>query len=195
MENAFIEIYKNKRYDFFRWRSETNIAFKIMMASMFACLTAIGASVRFYLPFTPVPITLQVFFVLLSGVALGKWYGGLSQTIYVGLGVAGIPWFTTQSALTGVTGGYLLGFIFAAAMIGWITDKHIKIRNFYGMFVLMLVAVGIIYTFGALQFSLILRTGFYETMSLAVLPFIVADIFKACIAATIGCAITPKEAY
>ena len=195
MENAFIKLYKNKRHDFFKWRSETSFAFKIVLASLFACLTALGALVRFHLPFTPVPVTLQVFFVLLSGVALGKWYGGLSQTIYIGLGAAGIPWFTAQGSLTGVTGGYLIGFIFAAILVGWLTDKDIKMRSFLGMSTIMLLAIGIIYTLGALQLSLVLETDFYKTMSLAVFPFIAADIVKALVAASIGCVITPKEIY
>ena len=195
MYNTFVDVYKNKRDSFFKWRSETTVVHKVVMAFTFACFTGMGAYVKFYLPFTPVPLTLQVFFVLLSGVVLGKWYGGLSQTIYVGLGAIGIPWFTTQSALIGVTGGYLLGFIFAAEMIGRFTDKNIQLRNFQGMLVLMFLAVGIIYAFGALQFSLIMGTNFYETMTLAVLPFIVGDVLKAGVAATIGCAITPKKAY
>ena len=195
MENAFIEIYKNKRYNFFRWRNETNVVYKVIMAFTFACLIGFGAMIRFYLPFTPVPITLQVFFVLLSGIVLGRWYGGLSQITYVGLGAAGVPWFTAQSALMGVTGGYLVGFIFAAMMVGWLTDKNVRVRSFPGMLVLMLLSVGVIYAFGALQFSLIMETNFYETISLAVLPFIAGDVLKACAVATIGCAIMPKESY
>jgi biotin transport system substrate-specific component len=196
MEYAFITLYKNKRFDFFKWRCEAHILYKLIIVFLFTCLTALGASFfRFYLPFTPVPITLQVFFVLLAGIVLGKWYGGLAQLFYVGFGVVGIPWFTTASALTGVTGGYLIGFIFAALFIGWCADRYISMRDVRGMLLLMFLAVGIIYAFGAIQFSVVMGTNIRETMTLAVLPFVLGDLVKAFFAASAGYFILPKTAY
>ncbi len=195
MEATFINKYRQKRYNFFKWREETTILNKISLAFLFACLTALGASIRLYFPFTPVPLTLQVFFVLISGLILGKWYGGLSQVFYVGMGVAGIPWFTAQSALTGVTGGYLVGFILAATIIGWFSHKYLQTRNILGMTLLMFTAVTVIYTCGALQFSWILHTNFPETLSLAVLPFIGKDILTALTVASLGYGIMPKNSF
>ena len=61
---------------------------------------------KFYLPGNAlVPITGQTFAILLAGVVLGRW-GGISQCIYVGLGVMGVPWF---ASVTGSTIGYLIG--------------------------------------------------------------------------------------
>jgi biotin transport system substrate-specific component len=118
--NSFKDIfikYESAKYDFFKWRFESKFAKKLVLAFFFACLTGIFAQLRFYLPYTPVPITGQVFAVLLSGVILGNLYGGISQGLYAALGVAGVPWFSGGKAgleiFTGVTGGYIIGFIFS----------------------------------------------------------------------------------
>jgi biotin transport system substrate-specific component len=194
METTFINIYRTKRYNFFKWKEETTLLNKLSMIFLFACLTALGASIKIYLPFTPVPITLQVFFVLLSGIVLGKWMGGLSQIFYVGMGAAGIPWFTAQSALTGITGGYLIGFILAATFIGWALHSRIGTRCFWGITGVMIAAVAIIFTCGSLQLAFILQTNLYQTLSLGVIPFIGKDILTALVVASLGYGIIPKTA-
>ena len=141
MDTAFINVYKHKRNTFFKWREETHIINKVSLAFLFACLTAAGAAVKVFFPFTPVPMTLQVFFVLLGGLILGKWYGGLAQVFYVGMGAAGVPWFTAQSALIGVTGGYLIGFIFAAFLIGWLAQTRVHTHYFWGLAVVMILCL------------------------------------------------------
>ena len=85
----------------------------------FALFTALMAQIEFPLWFTPVPITGQTFAVLLAGAALG-WRAGLaSQALYVGLGAVGLPFYSGGdggwNVVTGATGGYLVGFIAAAA--------------------------------------------------------------------------------
>lgn len=137
--------------------------------------------------------------MLLSGILLGKWYGGLSQSLYVGIGSLGMPWFANgKGGLTiifGITGGYLIGFILAATVIGWFTERYIRVRTFSCLIPLILLGIGLIYAVGALQFSLIMRTRFSETMKLAVLPFIPADITKAVIVGFISRTITTRYAY
>jgi biotin transport system substrate-specific component len=192
--------YRQARYNFFKWRYESNFAHKLALAFIFAGLTGLGAQLRIYLPFTPVPITAQVFFVLLSGVVLGKWYGGASQLIYIGLGGAGLPWFAGMNSgwayLTGVTGGYIIGFVVAATIIGWFVDNFVRARNFTFQLSLMLFGVVIIYALGALQFYLVLASlGFKEVVAMAVLPFIPGDILKALAAVGAATMLLPKEAY
>jgi biotin transport system substrate-specific component len=135
---------------------------------------------------------MQVFFVLLSGVVLGKYYGGLSQAMYAGLGFFGIPWFTSPSALYGITGGYIIGFVFASMAVGWINEKRDK-KNLSRAFISMALGVGIIYALGALQFSLVMHTGMYETMMMAVIPFIAFDMVKAFGASMAGHMIMPGK--
>jgi biotin transport system substrate-specific component len=194
-----LEKYKSARYSFFKWRFESTFANKMILALGFAGLTGLVAQLRFYLPYTPVPVTGQVFAVLLSGVILGRWYGGMSQVFYAGLGALGVPWFAGGTAgmkvLIGVTGGYIIGFIFASLIIGWFTDRYVKSRSFMGLLGLMLLGIGIIYLFGVVQVSLVLGVNAQKAIALGALPFIGVDIYKALIASAIAAAVTPGSAY
>jgi biotin transport system substrate-specific component len=215
--------FKRARYNFFKTRYEMDFVYKVGAAFILAGFTGLMAQTRIYLPFTPVPITGQVFPALLAGFVLGKWYGGMSQLFYAMLGGLGIPWFAPKAGesiftsggvnvLIGPTGGYIAGFIVAAFMIGQLTDSYIKSRGFKNQLFIMLGGVAIIYTLGALQFyyfatnspalqdwimmSLGSTTfGFKETVFAAVLPFIPGDILKAVGAALLGTALLPKESF
>jgi biotin transport system substrate-specific component len=198
LKNILVK-YESARYNFFKWRFESNAANKVVLAIAFACLTGIFAQLRFHLPYTPVPVTGQVFAVLLSGVILGKWYGGMSQGLYAGLGAAGIPWFSDGKAgmeiLSGVTGGYIIGFIFASLIIGWFTDRYLKSRSFAGLFSLMLLGITIIYFFGVVHLSLVLGVNAQKAIELGAIPFIGIDIYKALIVSAIAAAIVPRKAF
>jgi len=198
LKNMLIK-YESARYNFFKWRFDSPAANKVALAFAFACLTGIFAQLRFYLPYTPVPVTGQVFAVLLSGVILGKWYGGLSQGLYAGLGAAGIPWFNGGKAgmeiLSGVTGGYIIGFIAASLVIGWFTDRYLKSRSFAGLFSLMLIGIAIIYFFGVVQLSMILGVNAQKAIELGAIPFVGVDIYKALIVSAIAAAIVPRKAF
>ena len=169
---------------------------KFAIAFLMACLTALGAQVYIFLPFTPVPITLQVFFVLMSGVVLGKGFGGLSQVMYLGMGLVGLPvfaeWNGGVSILLGVSGGYLLGFVVASTIIGWAIDSK-NWRSKKSLFGLMLLGTGIIYAIGSIQLALILQTGFLRTLNLGVFPFVAGDLLKAVTAAFFGAIILPIQ--
>ncbi len=197
----YIDKYKNARYNFFHWRYELNVVYKISLAFCFACLTGLLAQLRFYLPGTPVPVTGQVFAVLLAGVLLGK-YGGISQCMYVGIGAFGVPWFSGFNAgfayLAGPTGGYIIGFIIAAFFIGFVVDRYTQSRNFLSMLTLMFFSTLIlIYIPGLIQLYLWMGASIniWKLLTIAVLPFIAADIIKTVIAAVIATGITPKIAY
>src|SRR4030067_2093739 len=102
------------KYNTFKWRYELSIPKKLGMALGMAAIVGILAQVRFPLPWSPVPITGQTFAVLLAGVLLGRWWGGVSMAVYAGLGAAGLPWFQNFSGglayMAGPTGGYIIGF-------------------------------------------------------------------------------------
>ncbi len=189
------------RYDVFRRRMTLSIPAKIVLALSFAALTGLLAQVKFFLPFTPVPVTLQTFAVLLAGVMLGRWWGGASMAAYAGLGIAGIPWFASGASGLGATFGYLAGFVLAAMFIGHMTDKYIRARAFSSMFGLMAAAsVFLIYVPGAVWLALWLGMAgktvtFASVMAMGVLPFIAGDIIKTMAAAAIGHAVTPKQSY
>jgi biotin transport system substrate-specific component len=197
----YVDKYKNLRYNYFKWRFELDLVYKISLALTFALLTGLLAQLRFYLPVTHVPVTGQVFGVILAGVLLGK-LGGISQCMYVGIGVAGVPWFAGLNSgmgyMLGPTGGYLIGFIFAAFFIGFMVDRFIRSRKFIGMLALMLFSTFIlIYIPGLIHYYLWMggSVSFWELLTMAVFPFIAADIIKVVIAAGIASGITPKSAY
>jgi biotin transport system substrate-specific component len=191
------------KYDVFRWRYELSLPMKLALALGFAGLTGLIAQLRFG---WPVPITGQTFAVLLAGVLMGRWWGGISMAIYVGLGVAGVPWFygwgSGLSHLQGPTGGYLIGFVFAALFLGYFTDRYVRSRSFLSMLGLMLFANFIlIYVPGLLQLHLWLDLvegspmSFASLLAIGATPFIVGDIIKAVAAALVARGITPKKAY
>lgn len=202
-ELTVIENWSRARHLFFNWRCNLTFANKITLALGMACATGLLAQIRVPLPWTPVPVTGQTFAVLLSGVILGRWWGGISQVAYVAVGVAGIPWFSGASgglsALAGPTGGYLFGFILAALFIGYFTDKYVRARNFPSLLVLMFFANFIlIHGLGLLQlgFWLGLTKGtspaFWDLFLMGTVPFIVGDITKIVAAAALSSSIIPK---
>lgn len=198
LKNMFVK-YEYAKYNFFKWRFESTFANKVALAFGFACLTGLLAQVRFYLPFTPVPVTGQVFAVLISGVILGKWYGGLSQGLYAGIGAAGLPWFSGMKGgmdvLSGLTGGYIVGFIAAALVIGWFTDRYVRSRSFAGLLTLMVFGIAVIHLFGVIQLSAVLHVNAQTAVEKGSIPFLAVDIYKAMIAAAIAAAVAPRTAY
>jgi len=171
------------KYDVFRWRYELSIPKKLVLALGMAVITGLLAQVRIHLPWSPVPVTGQTFAVLLAGVLLGRWWGGISLAAYTGLGVAGVPWFAGWSSgavyLAGPTGGYIVGFILAALFLGHLTDKYIRSRSFLSMLGLMLFAnFVLIYVPGLLQLGLWLNlvkgepAAFTGLLALGAIPFI-----------------------
>jgi biotin transport system substrate-specific component len=201
----YVDRYKNMRYNLFKWRYQLEFYHKVILALSFACITGLLAQVRFYIPWSPVPLTGQTFAVLLSAVVLGKWWGGISQSIYLGVGIAGVPWFAGLNGgfayFMGPTGGYLIGFILAAFFLGYYIDSYVKSRKYWTMFAIMIVAnFGIVFGMGLLQlygwFSL---TGtsidLWGLLMMGLIPFIIGDTIKVVIAAGIASGITPKQAY
>jgi len=197
--------YKYARYSFFKWRYELNLVHKIVLALSFACLTGLLAQVRFYLPWSPVPLTGQTFAVLLSAIVLGKWWGGISQGLYLGIGLAGMPWFAGLhgglGVLTGATGGYLVGFVLAAFFLGYCVDTYVKSRNTLTMFALMMFAnfvivfgVGLLGLYSWLSLSGV-TVDLWGLLVMGLFPFLLGDLIKIGIAAAIAGSITPKQAY
>lgn len=161
------------------------VACRVLGIITFIILTSLGAFVRIPLPFTPVPVTLQTFFVLLSGALLGKGYGAVSQTAYLALGVAGLPIFAQAgfgaAYLFGPTGGYLAGFVLASLFLG----RSIKYArcNFFGLLGLFLAADFIILASGTFWLKIILGYGFFKLLAVGFVPFVLPDILKAAFAA------------
>lgn len=201
-----LESYRSTRYNLYRRRAGASVLQKLLLALGMAVLTGLMAQVRLPLPWSPVPITGQTFSVLLAGVLLGNTWAGISMAIYITLGVAGVPWFTGLGAgfahLAGATGGYIWGFILAALFIGYMADRFVRARSFIAMFALMLFAnFVLIYGPGLGQLYLWLRLvkgsalDFTGLLYMGMIPFIAGDVIKAALAAILGRALMPKEAF
>lgn len=152
------------------------ISEKILLSIIFSILTGISAQIYIKLPFTPVPITGQTFFVLLSGILLGKNFGSLSQIFYFIGGISGIGWFYgNQAGILRPTTGYLIGFIFASYISGYFSEKNNKISG-------MILATIIIYILGILYLKFFINKTIKDLIFIGILPFIPFDILKAVLA-------------
>lgn len=145
------------------------------------------AQLAVWLPFSPVPVTGQTFAVLLTGVLLGARRGSLCVLAYLLQGAAGLPVFASARAglavLLGPTGGYLIGFIAAAWLTGYLAQKGWD-RKAGTTVLAMALGNAVIYAFGVLWLGLF--TGSIKAAAAAgVYPFVIADCFKIAVAAVI----------
>jgi biotin transport system substrate-specific component len=145
----------------------------------FTALNGLAAQISIPLPFTPIPLTLQTFAVLVTAASLGTTRGLLSLGLYVALGVAGVPWFSHgSSGMGGPSFGYVLGFLLAGLVVGRIADRGVtrSVRRTVATFVigsLAIYAVGVPW--------LMASTGMHLPAALAagVVPFLIGDAIKA----------------
>ena len=149
-----------------------------------AALTA--AAAQLVVPLWPVPITGQTLAVLLVGSSLGALRGALSMLLYALLGIVGLPVFSEGSAGIGVvlgpTGGYIIGFILAAAFTGWIAQRSWD-RKILRAVLAFLGGTVLTFAVGLPWLSLSLGLNWLETLQAGLFPFIVGGIVKMLIAA------------
>ena len=168
-----------KVYNVFTMKSK-----ELVLVALFATLTSIGAFIA--IPFVPVPITLQTFFVMLSGMLLGKRLGALSQLFYLFLGAIGLPVFSGGGSgigfMAGPTGGYLIGFVLGAYAVGLVTEKRNDIRSYVVGLILCTIVIDVC---GVLQLMNFTGMSFVHALEVGVLPFLVGDILKSALAISI----------
>jgi biotin transport system substrate-specific component len=151
-------------------------------------LVAAAAQVSVSLPFTPVPITGQTFAVVLVGTALGTVRGFASLFLYLWLGVAGAPIYAHHdhgwSVVTSASGGYLVGFVLAAAFTGFMAERRAD-RRLSSSISSMLTANVLIYLVGLPWLAIVLDTNLEKTLEYGLYPFVPGDIFKLYLAAAL----------
>jgi len=144
----------------------------------FALCTAAGAQLRLRLPFSPVPVTAQTFFVLLSGALLGRRLGAASQLLYGGIAVL---WPVAAAGPLTATAGYIVGFIVAGYVVGLVIGES---RSFWRVTGGMAAGSVVIWVLGAAWLTGL--TGSPQVAVLqGVLPFLPGDVLKLLAAATI----------
>ena len=151
----------------------------------FALLTAACAQITIHLGFTPVPITGQTFAVLLTGAVLGSRVGAASQLLYVVLGAVGLPFYAGGAggweSATGATAGYLVGFIVAAYVVGYLAE-HRQDRRFATSVGAFLTGNLIIYVLGVAWLMQTFSWGLAEGVEKGMAPFIIGDTIKILLA-------------
>jgi len=160
---------------------------KLFLAIVGAYLTSVSAHIAIPMPFTPVPITLQVFAIMLIAGLLGPFYGGLSQVIYVAAGLAGLPWYAGGAAglNVGISGGYLAGFVAAGGLVGFLAYHEEFRTEQWKIGVAMLVGLVVIYIMGGFHFAMVTGSTYRQTLELAIMPFVLPDLVKVYFASRI----------
>jgi biotin transport system substrate-specific component len=168
-------------------RMHSSIGVKVLSVLLFAVVTGLSARISVLLPFSPVPLTLQVLVVVLSGLVLGSRAGLGAQVLYLQAILLGAP--LTASGLAGPaafvapTAGYLLAFPCAAAVAGWMSHRPASVKPLWRALG-GLAALTVIYALGMAWLSGFVG-GLKSAWTLGVLPFIGADTLKIVIATAV----------
>jgi biotin transport system substrate-specific component len=149
-------------------------------------LVAAAAQISIPLGFTPVPLTAQTFAVVLVGASLGSLRGTASLLLYLLVGIAGAPVYASHAhgwtAFTGSTGGYIVGFVAAAALTGYLAERRWD-RSFSTAVTVMLSGNVVIYAFGLPWLHHTLHVSWAKALEYGLYPFVVGDIVKLYLAA------------
>lgn len=146
----------------------------------------VGGFAQLYVPLWPVPVTGQTLAVLLVGSTLGAVRGALSMVVYALVGIVGVPWFSEADSgwhvIAGPTGGYIVGFIFSAFFVGWLSERQWD-RKILKAVALFLGGSVIVFAFGLPWLALVLDLNLEQTLQGGLYPFIIGGLIKSAIAA------------
>src|ERR1044071_9046500 len=123
----------------------------------FAVILAAASQIAIPIPGTPVPITLQPFVVALAGLMLGPVYGAMSMLLYIAVGMTGVPVWAPIGApgiarLFGPTGGYIIGYPFAAFVAGFLSQRW---PSLYGRWAAATLGIATLFVFGLTQLAVL----------------------------------------
>lgn len=176
----------------------TGLTLDALMVVGGSLFLAAFAQLYLKLPFTPVPVTGQTFAVLVVGGALGAARGGAATLLYLGWIAAGLPFGAEGNggadllALSSASAGYLWGFVVAAVLVGWITDRDREV-GLAGTVGAMFIGSVVIYLFGIPWLSAALGipvtapgAELNDALEFGLYPFVVGDILKLLLAAGVG---------
>lgn len=165
------------------------------LCGLFAALMAICSMISIPLGFTPVPVNLATLGVFLAGGLLGKKYGTISLAVYVLIGAVGVPVFAGfrggLSVLAGPTGGYIIGYIAAAFLVGLLTELFLgrksaavqkagspRVKELLLCAAAMVVGLAACYLLGTAWFMISTHTGLWPALVSCVFPFLPGDALK-----------------
>lgn len=161
-----------------------SVTWRIVLVVIGSLLIGLAAQISIPLPFSPVPVTGQTLAVMLVAASLGARLGAASVALYVAEGLLGLPVFAGGASgaarLLGPTGGYLVGFVAAAAVVGWLAELGWAARVWKCALALILGEV-VLYVFGLAWLARFpLQVSLVEA---GLLPFLVGDAYKVAVVA------------
>ena len=161
---------------------------QMVLIALMTSVTCVLGPLSIPLPFSPVPISLTNFAIFLAIFVLGMKSGTISFIIYLLLGAVGVPVFSSFrggfQVLAGPTGGYLIGFIFLALIMGFALD-HFD-RKLVPTIIGMIIGMAVCYAFGTVWLAKLLSLSFKEGLMMGVIPYLPGDAAKIIIAAIVG---------
>lgn len=161
---------------------------QMVLIALMTAVTCVLGPLSIPLPFSPVPISLTNFAIFLAIFVLGMKSGTISFIIYLLLGAVGVPVFSSFrggfQVLAGPTGGYLIGFIFLALIMGFALD-HFD-RKLVPTIIGMIIGMSVCYAFGTVWLAKLLSLSFKEGLMMGVIPYLPGDAAKIIIAAIVG---------
>lgn len=161
---------------------------QMVLIALMTAVTYVLGPLSIPLPFSPVPISLTNFAIFLAIFVLGMKNGTISFIIYLLLGAIGVPVFSSfrggLQVLAGPTGGYLIGFIFLALIMGFALD-HFD-RKLVPTIIGMIIGMAVCYAFGTVWLAKLLSLSFKEGLMMGVIPYLAGDAAKIIIAAIVG---------
>ena len=161
---------------------------QMVLIALMTAVTCVLGPLSIPLPFSPVPISLTNFAIFLAIFVLGMKSGTISFIIYLLLGAIGVPVFSSfrggLQVLAGPTGGYLIGFIFLALIMGFALD-HFD-RKLVPTIIGMIIGMAVCYAFGTVWLAKLLSLSFKEGLMMGVIPYLPGDAAKIIIAAIVG---------
>ena len=176
------------------WPAARGSLARHLLLALFSSLM-LWASAKVQVPFWPVPMTMQTAVVLLVGAFYGPQLGAAAIALYLAEGAAGLPVFSgtpergiALAYMVGPTGGYLVGFVLAAALVGWGLTRTRRPFAIIGVMVagaILIEAVGVAWLAVLIGPAKAIRLGF--------LPFVAGDALKAALAATITLSVLHRE--
>ena len=163
---------------------------RICFCALFTALIAVCAQITIPLPM--IPISLALFAVHLTGALLGPKYGSIVCVAYAALGAVGLPVFANfmggPAVLFGKTGGYVIGYVFCALIVGLVARRF---QRYWQLCIGMVVGVLACYLFGTIWFMVVTGLSLPVALSYCVLPFLPGDVVKIALAALLAIKLRP----
>jgi len=163
-----------------------------VLSALFTALITVGAYIAFPLPVSPVPIVMQNLFVLLAGLLLGWKWALASVALYLFLGAVGLPVFSAARGgiahIVGPTGGYLVGFLPAALLVGLIAGRR---SSLFRDILASVIGTLCIYACGVPWLRSVTGMGWTAALAAGLTPFLIGDVLKIAAAVAVARLIRP----